>query len=134
MQLDLIEDVYTQMICSSKFDNYMYYRDYDELSKKYTLSLYDLYKKTIISQLDMEFDHEFFFQISNDEKNILISTKDGRLIKVSSRRPRNLKIIETINHEPGYSTLISFDADDELFMSGGCLSGDVIIYNLQTMK
>ena len=39
----------------------MYYRDYDELSKKYTLSLYDLYKKTIISQLDMEFDHEFFF-------------------------------------------------------------------------
>ena len=82
----------------------------------------------------MEFDNEFFFQISNDEKTILISTKDGKLIKVSSRRPRNLKVIETINHKPGFSTHISFDAEDELFMAGGCLSGDVIIYNLQTMK
>ncbi len=44
------------MICASKFDNYMFYRDYDELTKKHTLALYDLYKKTIISQLDMDFD------------------------------------------------------------------------------
>ena len=35
------------MICASKFDNFMFYMDYDELSKKYSLALYDLYKKTI---------------------------------------------------------------------------------------
>ena len=61
MQLDLIEDVHTSMICASKFDNFMFYRDFDELTRKYTLALYDLYKKTIISQLEMEFDHKFFF-------------------------------------------------------------------------
>ena len=42
--------------------------------------------------------------------------------------------MDTIHHPPGYSTHISFDAEDTLFMSGGCMSGDVIIYNLETMK
>lgn len=39
----------------------MFYMNQDKSSKKYSLSLYDLYKKTVISQLEMEFDHEFFF-------------------------------------------------------------------------
>lgn len=42
--------------------------------------------------------------------------------------------METIDHEPGFCTHISFDVEDELFIAGGCLSGDVILYNLQSMK
>ena len=49
MELDYIEDVDTQMLCASKFDTYMFYRDFDDETKKYKLTLYDIYKKTIIS-------------------------------------------------------------------------------------
>ena len=62
------------MICASKFDNFIFYRDYDQETTKYKLTVYDMYKKILVSCLDLEFDKEFFFQLSSYEHHLIIST------------------------------------------------------------
>ena len=45
-----------------------------------------------------------------------------------------MKVLSTINHEPGFSTHISFDQDDVYFVAGGILTGNLNIYDLWSMK
>ena len=92
-----------------------------------------MYKKVLVSCLEKEFEQEFFFQLSTYEHNIIISTKEGKLVKIDCKRPKDMKVVTEIDHELGYSTHISFDIFDKYFACGGDLSGDIYIYDLTSM-
>jgi len=45
MESEYLEDVNTSMLCASKWDNFIFFRDHDEETNKFKLTIYDLYKK-----------------------------------------------------------------------------------------
>lgn len=69
----------------------------------------ELGKKTQTSELALQFDEDFNFYVANNENHLIISTKDGRLIKVNIIDPKFLEFIEEIDHPLGHCSYINFE-------------------------
>lgn len=67
----------------------------------------------------MQFDEEISFTLSNSEKIIILLTKDQQLMKIDCKNASSITVLETITHELGYSTNITFDHNDSHFICGG---------------
>jgi hypothetical protein len=98
------------------------------------LAVVDIEKKAIVCVYKDSFKEDFFYRLSTNGTYIILITRDKILQKIEVVNEDELKYEHHQFHEPGLTSLISFDKDSNYFTCGGNASSDLIIYSSSLIK